>query len=493
MSVLKYKNPNWVEGSGQPKWIAVGSGGSSGGNGDTGGGSDGGTDTEEGYEVLSVSVKAVNADSVKATLKIDGKEVEIESGNNYSIKIAYGTEYTIVPYAVEGFTAPETLTFVAEQEIRIVELEYVAPIITTININQNISDPYSMITMVSDGGAIQKIRENSHRYVGQYDSANKRMVIRQLDDNNGTVYKNGIPAPITQLGNDVFMKLPKFWYKAEEIMAEGIGTNSWNISFAFDAAPDSTWKEWDGKEFIGVYSATVDNEMLYSCSGKTSNNFYSDRTPLSSVKTYASNRGENFEILRWEHYCMITALYFAYYLNTDFQNTIGKSVKERGIVNGETNYLGMNDTDNSTDEETLNIWGIESWFRSNYCELFGNIEIGDEERTFKIISHDGVARIIPTVDNTPTTYVSKLLIGEYLDMVPTEYGASSTTSFCSYSDTGNWGKPSDSTSIYDTIAKNYGTGGIVSLRVLLNQQPTGVYIGNSNTRLCYHGDFIIDE
>lgn len=56
------------------------------------------------------------------------------------------------------------------------------------------------------------------------------------------------------------MKLPKFYYKAEEA-----SENIWNISFAYgNEAPDSTWKTWDGNDLIGVYESYVSDSKVYS-------------------------------------------------------------------------------------------------------------------------------------------------------------------------------------------------------------------------------------
>lgn len=459
------------------------------GSGDGGSDTPGGVLPEDGYEVLSVSVKVVNADSVTARLRVNNKDVEITSGSNYSEKIAYGTEYTIQPYEVEGFTVPEVLTFIAGQEIRIVELEYLAPIITTININQNISDPYSMVTMVSDGGAIQKIRENSHRYVGNYDSTNKRMVIRQLDDNNGTLYKNGIPAPITQLGNDVFMKLPKFWYKAEEIIAEGIGTDSWNISFAFYAAPNSTWKEWDGKEMIGVYKATINDERMYSYStGEIATIL--QRMTDEAVKETAHNRGEGYSLVKWKHHCIMAFLYYAYYLNTDSVSTIGQGhvVDPHLSVIGDMNEMGMTDTRNGTKGTSLNFWGLENWWGGN-PELFENVSSLSSENVITITEDDGETRDMTLFSNSYYN-ILKISIGEYLDVFPTEKADSSAMGYCC--DCASMNK-SDTAVWYPTRAKGQYTFGIISLSgdvMYVNGNGFALYTG---TRLCYHGDYVIDE
>lgn len=123
-----------------------------------------------------------------------------------------------------------------------------------------ITDPASMITGDVNGEAIQAIRSNSHRYLGKY-TGNGQMTICQLDDSDSTKYFDGDNAILTGAQGDVFMRLPKFFYKATNV-----STDIWDISFAYggDSAPDATWKTWDGNDLIGAYEAYNYGYLVYS-------------------------------------------------------------------------------------------------------------------------------------------------------------------------------------------------------------------------------------
>lgn len=140
-------------------------------------------------------------------------------------------------------------------------MEYgkVVIVTSTIRLNMTITDPASMVTGDVNGEAIQAIRSNSHRYLGKYTDAGQ-MTICQLDDSDSTKYFDGTTANLSGGGGDVFMRLPKFFYKATNV-----STNIWDISFAYgDSAPDTTWNTWDGNDLIGVYEAVNSGTNIYS-------------------------------------------------------------------------------------------------------------------------------------------------------------------------------------------------------------------------------------
>lgn len=90
-------------------------------------------------------------------------------------------------------------------------------------LDQTQSDPTKMISgklgkdCKPEENVVSWIRANSHRYVGTYNTL-MGMTIRQLDDNDGTKYAdNGEDASTDLTTKDVFMKMPEFWYRGEEI------------------------------------------------------------------------------------------------------------------------------------------------------------------------------------------------------------------------------------------------------------------------------------
>lgn len=79
--------------------------------------------------------------------------------------------------------------------------------VSTITIDQNISDPDTMITGDVNGSAIQKIIENTHMYACKYLGDNQGMLICRLENmkfNDGT--------SVNQDGDDgdLMVRIPKF-------------------------------------------------------------------------------------------------------------------------------------------------------------------------------------------------------------------------------------------------------------------------------------------
>lgn len=351
--------------------------------------------------------------------------------------------------------------------------------ITTIRIDQNLTDPSAMITRIVDKGGIEAIRANSHRYVGVFDSTANVMSLRQLDDNDGTKYLDGTAAPITTLGNDVWMKLPQFWYKAEEY-----DTDVWDITFAYGAKPDDTFKEWDGKDLIGVYKAYVSGSKIYSVSGVTP----SVSISWTNLFNYAENRGYGFRMVQWKHHCVLAALFYAHYCNTDSQTICG--IGRTSGTTGSSNNLSMNDT--NSDSSYVNFWGLEDWW-GNVSEFIGNM---------KGIMDSGVHKTTVTEDDGSLRYIYspkalgcfyKMILGEHLDMLSPESTNSTDYSkgYCDYS------------GIYDdyiyysnvfirVIYADSGdsSNGIVSIFAHTTVDGTR---SSAGTRLAYRGDYIITD
>lgn len=352
--------------------------------------------------------------------------------------------------------------------------------ITTIRIDQNLTDPSAMITRIVDKGGIEAIRANSHRYVGVFDSTANVMSLRQLDDNDGTKYLDGTAAPITTLGNDVWMKLPQFWYKAEEY-----ATNVWDVTFAYGEKPDSTFKEWDGKDLIGVYKAYVtSSSKMYSVSGYRATGNYG----LTSFEGYAINRGNGFRLVQWKHYCMMAFLFFCYYGTTNSNSICGTGDDWNNYNNnGLCDSLGMTDTKNA-DDTPINFWGLENWW-GLYYEMISGLRVNN--LSWVVTEDDGTERAITTsVSQTSAAYyaAAKMFIGENLDLVPisTLYSSSYDTGYCNlcYIASGS----------NRILLSGYHGGivlaGVVNTHVGYTPTQTSRSVG---TRLAYRGDYIITD
>lgn len=346
---------------------------------------------------------------------------------------------------------------------------------TTIRIDQNLKDPSAMITRIVDEGGIEAIRANSHRYVGVFDSTANLMSLRQLDDNDGTKYLDGTAAPITTLGNDVWMKLPQFYWKCNEY-----ATDVWDFSVAYGGKPDDSYKEWDGKDLIGAYEAYASSSKLYSVSGKNSTGYVSQ----DNFKTYARNRGDGFTLVKWKHHCMIAVLFYAMYNHTDSRKKVGCGTSSYSKTTGQTNSLGMSDTvgGGNGDTMSINFWGLENWW-GNKLEIIDNVVVSS--RVFSVTEDDGTIRIAGTQFSVEG-FITKIKFGEYIDLIPTSTGGSSSTGFCDYSYCGT-----DSNNIINRSHYNNQINcGVSYVHTKNTPSQSGAMHG---TRLSYRGDYIITD
>lgn len=410
------------------------------------------------------------------------KTIAVQKDVTGTYQIEYGKKYVVIANNVGSYIAPEMQKFIASQEVRSVAIVYKYVQITTIRINQNVSDPDSMITRIVNKGGVEAVRANSHRYEGEFYEG--VMHLKQLDDNNTGKYLNGSDAKTGIKGYDVFMKLPQFFYKCVESSAD-----VWDFTIAYGGKPDSTYKEWDGKDMIGVYGANVTGNALYSIKG-----LIGGYVSIADFKTYASARGEGFSLVKWKHHCMMAMLFFTYYNNTNSQKILGNG-RRKGASSGSTNSLGMTDSTPSQGSDYaigVNFWGLEDWW-GNYSEFIGNVTCNGNASTrdvWKIEEDNGEIR-----DLTLTAfggYAAKLLLGEYLDVISnSDVNASSSTGYCdqniSKSDSST--RYLDRSGSFDEDSENQELG-ICYVSAFSSSYSNSQYYG---TRLAYRGEYIIEQ
>lgn len=300
-----------------------------------------------------------------------------------------------------------------------------------------ISDPEDMVINLSNEpkdvpGYLGKpstnfmswLRANFHAYVGLY-TEEDGMKLKQLHDENRTKFKNGANADdyINGVGDyEVFVKSNvDFYYKTEAINPpeqEEIDEDYVLITFkrALSAEDDrNVWNKWDKNTLVGVYEASEINDKYYSKSGQRPVARLNYKTSVDKVKA----RGNGFNTANYNIYQTFCLLFAGYYSSLNIQEKCGYGTDNVcwpqywGKKTGQTNYLGMKDTDSITGNGTATIQELKQGYGENLKSInFWGLEnyYGDlSEPIFNLISMEADR----TEDNTivnPKHYVT-----DYID------------------------------------------------------------------------------
>lgn len=347
-------------------------------------------------------------------------------------------------------------------------------------LNQNLTDPAKIISGDINSEAIQWIRANSHRYLGKYTGEGQMTICQLSDDNNGgktdAVYF--ADTNYTYLtGNegdgrcDWFMRLPKFYYHAEEVEPD-----IWDIGFGQEPEADD-WKEWDGNDLIGCFKGFINDGRLLSKKGVT------PTVNISQLgfKQEALRRGTGYSLVKFKHHSMLAFLFYAMYGNTDSQAICGRGHSLEMCETGYVDVLGMVDSSYPGYDEYVNFWGLENWWSDIY-EFVDNVSINN--RLWTITEDDGSIRDVQA--GTSDGYISKVSVGENLDMVPTATGGSHSTGFCD-------GYLQSSVNDLVLVRSLNGPGlysGVAFAKAFYNASYTH---SNFGSRLAFRGDIIVEN
>lgn len=382
-----------------------------------------------GKEQVTVSVKK---DGVAHSVQIDIKNkdndevIATSTGSSLTTRIVYGVKYYVSVPDIDKYTiSVESLEYTASQQMRTINLEYTR--YDEITIDQTVTDPNSMISGDVNGTVLQWIRNNTHRYVAKK-TGDEQVTICQLSDNDTTKFYDNLTsssAYIRSINHGVFVRIPRFWYKATET-----STNIWKIRFS-NRQQDSTWKEWDGNDLIGAYEGVVNGSQLLSISGEPSTGGVSQ----IDFKSYARTNGVGYTLVKWKHHCIVGVLYYALYGNTNCQATIGSGTNSYTKNTGLTNSLGMNDSSASAtgNSGSINFLGLENWWGNKY-EFIDNVTFnhGGTDYKFYIVEDDGSSREVQAHQYAGTFYPTVMVFGEHLDLVmkPNTTSGTTSTGFC---------------------------------------------------------------
>lgn len=434
------------------------------------------------YETEVVTVTATRADggSVSgAVITINGTAHTLDSTGICSQKVPFGTlNYTITASAIEG-VSPEVQTIAeANQASRNIVMEYVFTTISTIIINQNISDPATMISGDVNGEVIQYIRNNIHRVLAKKTSEGNVTYCR-LDDTDSNKYYDGTAATLTDLGCDVFVKLPKFYYKGTEEDENG----KVYLYFA-DGKVDDSYIEWNGNILIGAYEAYSTGNKVYSKSGVDSTGNISQE----NFKAYARARGTGYQLVDWQMHCVIGCLFYAMYGNTNCQAICGQGTNVFNKVTGaDTNSLGMEDTvaGGNGDSGSINFMGLENWWGNKFECVDDFVNPANTLDEYVNDPVNGGTRLLEAP--AYSGYPKKMKFGQYLDLIPMESDPKNGSDSQGYCDQQWFANSTNSSTrvVFRSYYHSYAYGGVAYASAGSTSSNTNSYSGS---RLAFRGE-----
>ena len=421
-------------------------------------------------EVVTVTLSAYDSSSVNGQkVTINGKQYTYSAP--VTVKIPFGTTYSVSADAKDGYEQPETQQFTANQVSRSVSLVYQELAMSVITLNQAISDPDTMVGGDVNGEVVKWIRENTHCVLAKK-TADGKVTYCRLHDTTRLKYHDGSAAKTDGTQGDVFVKLPTFYYA---------GTEGNNVEITFSRKPFEGSIEWDTNILIGVYESYNNGGKAYSRSGVKSTRSVSQ----AYWKRYAKARGTGYQLVDWQMHCVLGCLYYAMYGNTNCQATIGAGDLSYDKINGQTDALGMTDTKASTNGnyQSINFWGLENWWGNKY-EWMEDDQVNPLAKQFTV--YDPVTkgtRIIP-FKYFNGRFVKKMKFGRYLDLINTEDDDQRATDSTSYCDYQYWPDSGSTRVVLRSDGYSSSDGGVACAHACYDSSSTGSSYGS---RLAFRG------
>lgn len=254
-----------------------------------------------------------------------------------------------------------------------------------------------------------------------------------LDENNSNLFHDGeTEAKLDGTMGEFMVDLPEFYYKGVtdgDIYTYNIWQN--NVKGAHKSR----------RVLLGAVEATsVDNVLHSIVTGNASTG------NLTSVVFHqqANALGTGFDIVDYDAHCKVAWMQYAKYGNLNSQSIIGTGGGPDRII-GTTASLGNND---GADTSNTTIFGLENWWGGKY-EFIGGFYVWENSKKGELYSFDGFLngttingdpltmglvssasdyrKINYTITSRELGWVSKMLLGEYGDLIPIEFNGSSTS------------------------------------------------------------------
>ena len=265
------------------------------------------------------------------------------------------------------------------------------------------------------------------------------VAICYLDENNSNLYHDGVTeAKLDGTQGEFMVDLPEFYFKGVtngDIYTYNIWQN--NIKGAHKSR----------RVLLGAVEATSVNNVLHSrVTGEQSTG---NLTPVV-YHQQANTLGAGFDIVDYEAHCKVAWMQYAKYGNLNSQAIIGTGSDSYTRIIGTTASLGNNDGADSTN---ITIFGLENWWGDKW-EFIGGLYEWNNKGKGEIYIFDGFLnstsitgnpltmglvssaseyrKLNYTVTSRQDGYISKMLLGEYGDLIPIEFNGSSSTFWANY-------------------------------------------------------------
>lgn len=318
------------------------------------------------------------------------------------------------------------------------------------------------------------------------------VAICYLDENNSNLYHDGVTeAKLDGTQGEFMVDLPEFYFKGVtngDIYTYNIWQN--NIKGAHKSR----------RVLLGAVEATsVDNVLHSRVTGNQSTG------NLDSVVFHrqANALGAGFDIVDYEAHCKVAWMQYAKYGNLNSQAIIGLGSNSYKRIIGTTASLGNNDGADSTN---TTIFGLENWWGDKWEWMGGFYEWNNAKKgeiyvfdgflnstningnplTMGLVSSASEYRKLDyTVTDSNNGFISKMLLGEYGDLLPLEYSGSSSVF---WADSG-WVRLGSIVAMRSCIGAG-DAGGAACL--VLYDNPSAAN-ANAGSRLLYRGNIEVIE
>ena len=263
----------------------------------------------------------------------------------------------------------------AEADANILEILAVPAKNYSFIIDFSLSDPASMITYADDSDAAAMSTDWFDILGLKLCVLKDGKVLYYLNPDNVAQQIDGSAADITTLGNDVMLEIPRMgtncmWLDSNRLKIT-ITTAPNRAGYDYRAFSLHKYNDCD-KIYIGRYHACLNNNKMYSSSGKTP----MVSQTLAQHRTYATNRGTGYTDIGICDNILLQCLYFLIVKNMNSQSAVGVGIAKTNVrisTTGSANTFGWlnHNAPNKTNGTTaICCLGIE--------DLWGNVFVVED-------------------------------------------------------------------------------------------------------------------